>query len=139
MNEQLVPFEVVDHTADWALRINGRSLSDLLLNAAHGMNYLLLGDDAQVELRETRTLHLDAIDAEDLLVSWLGELAFWAEMEQLVFTEMALTNVTATSLDATLRGGPAPAMQKHIKAVTYHDLEIVETAVGLSATVVFDV
>jgi len=30
-------------------------------------------------------------------------------------------------------------MEKHIKAVTYHNLEIVQTARGLTATIVFDV
>ena len=139
MNDSRPPFAVVDHMADWALQVKGRTLADLLLNAAHGMNYLLIGRETDVALSQTRSLHLDALDAEDLLVSWLGELAFWAEMEQLIFTEMVLTNVTGTALDATLRGGPVPSMQKHIKAVTYHELDIVETAVGLTATVVFDV
>jgi SHS2 domain-containing protein len=38
-----------------------------------------------------------------------------------------------------VRGGHVPDLQKHIKAVTYHNLEIVETDQGVEATVVFDV
>ncbi|HEX6384454.1 MAG TPA: archease, partial [Anaerolineae bacterium] len=40
---------------------------------------------------------------------------------------------------ATARGGRAPELQKHIKAVTYHNLQIIQTEAGLEATVVFDV
>jgi len=38
-----------------------------------------------------------------------------------------------------LHGGHVHQLQKHIKAVTYHNLEIVKTDKGLKATVVFDV
>jgi SHS2 domain-containing protein len=40
---------------------------------------------------------------------------------------------------ATLFGGKVSKLQKHIKAVTYHNLKIIETDKGLEATVVFDV
>jgi SHS2 domain-containing protein len=42
-------------------------------------------------------------------------------------------------LSAVVWGGKAAELQKHIKAVTYHDLEIVETDGGLMTTIVFDV
>ena len=72
-------------------------------------------------------------------MTWLNELAFRAEVEGLVFTEFDLTSVSSTSLQAVVRGDTVAHLQKHIKAVTFHDLEIVETEDGLAATVVFDV
>ena len=87
----------------------------------------------------TRTLHLDAFDSETLLVDWLTELAYFAEMEQVVFPDITLTNVTPTHLEAEIKGGPVPELGKHIKAVTYHNLEIKETDDGLEATIIFDV
>jgi len=133
------PFEVVEHTADWALRVYGRDFSDLLVNAALGMGYLMVDSLEAVSLEVERTLALNAFDAETLLVDWLSELAYWAEDEQLVFREFELSGVTANHLSAVVRGGKAAELQKHIKAVTYHDLEIVETDGGLTATIVFDV
>jgi SHS2 domain-containing protein len=132
-------FEVVDHTADWALRVFGRDFSGLLANAALGMGYLMVGDLDGVPIEVERRLELDAFDAETLLVDWLSELAYWAEDEQLVFWEFELSGVTANHLSAVMRGGKAAELQKHIKAVTYHDLEIVETDEGLTVTIVFDV
>ncbi len=136
------PFEIVEHTADWALKVSGADLRALLVNAALGMGTLLVGDlDALARRGATavRSVTLDAFDAESLLVGWLEELAFWAEMEQLVFFDFELVDVSDTHLRATLHGATAVALEKHIKAVTYHDLAIRQTEQGLEVTIVFDV
>ena len=84
-------------------------------------------------------VELETIDAEELLVEWLNELAFWAEMEMLIFDRFDLHEVSPTYLNASIGGSKVQQLEKHIKAVTYHNLEIIRTAEGLSATVVFDV
>ena len=141
MNDAPADFEEIEHTADWALRVRGADLSALLSHAARGMSSLLVPDLAAVPADVRRELELDALDAESLLVAWLGELAYWAESELLVFREYDLVEVSPTHLRATLRGGrvPGAGLQKHIKAVTYHNLKIVATEGGLETTVVFDV
>ncbi|MEW5956227.1 MAG: archease [Chloroflexota bacterium] len=134
-----VDFEEIEHTADWALRVRGRDLGELLLNAARGLNSLMVSDLSSIPLEVEEQFELEAIDAESLLVDWLSELAYWAEMERLVFHQFDLHRLTSTQLQATLRGGHAPHLKKHIKAVTYHNMEIIETETGLEVTVVFDV
>ena len=134
-----VDFEEVEHTADWALRVRGHDLRELLVNAARGMSHLLVSDLETVPTDVERRLELDAFDAESLLVEWLSELAYWAEAESLVFREFDLRRVTSHHLEALVRGGQASGLQRHIKAVTYHNLEILEREDGLEATVVFDV
>lgn len=130
---------VIEHTADWALRIRGRDLVELFANAAEGLARLLVADVAAVGRDETRELALESYDPEGLLVDWLDELAYWAEREGLVFPEADMQEVTPTRLAGVVRGGRAGELQKHIKAVTYHDLAIRETESGLEVTVVFDV
>lgn len=132
-------FEEVEHTADWALRVRGAGLPELLVNAARGMAGLIAADPDAIPSAEERRLELEAYDAESLLVTWLSELAYWAEAESLVFTRFHLERVSPTALTATVRGGRVSPLQKHIKAVTYHNLEIIKTETGLEATIVFDV
>ncbi len=138
-NSLTPPFEVIDHTADWALRVHGQDMVELLANAALGMATLLVGDLNKVAQNEVRRLELDAFDAETLLVDWLAELAYWAEESQLVFHKYSFSDVSETHLKVTAWGGVANELQKHIKAVTYHELEIKQTDQGLSTTIVFDV
>ena len=138
-SESKTDFVEVEHTADWALQVYGRDLRELLVNAARGMSYLLVPKLAAIPLDREEHFKLEAYDAESLLVSWLSELAYWAEVEGIVFGAFDLPQVTPTHLRATVRGGRVSDLQKHIKAVTYHNLKIIETNQGLTATVVFDV
>lgn len=133
------PILIVEHTADWALRVRGGDLVELFRHAAEGLAHLLVADVAAVPLDQARDVKLDAYDTEDLLVDWLGELVYWAERDEMVFPVAELRQVTATRLEGTVRGGRVAEMQKHIKAVTYHDLAIRPVAGGVEVTVVFDV
>lgn len=133
------PFEIVEHTADWSLRVRGEDLGQLFRYAAMGMGTLMVEDLEALPDDVERRLELEAYDAEGLLVDWLNELAYWAEMEQIVINSIELNEISETRLAATLRGGKATALDKHIKAVTFHNLAIIKTNSGLEVTIVFDV
>ena len=132
-------FEEVEHTADRALRIFGINLKELMISAAQGMTQLMVGEASKISTEIEKSIKLQAIDAESLLVEWLSELAYWAETEMLIFNKFRITDVSATRLQATVLGGKAAELEKHIKAVTYHNLEIIQTPQGLEVTIVFDV
>lgn len=132
-------FEVVEHMADWALRVRGADFAQFLVHAAQGMNSLLVNDPAGVPLTEERQFTLEAFDQESMLVEWLSELAYYAEREGLIFTQFELLEATPERLQAVVRGGYVAELQKHVKAVTYHNLVVTESATGLEATVVLDV
>ena len=134
-----IAFEEIEHTADRALKIYGRNLEELLVNAARGLNSVMGADEDLSSTPTTKSIELYALDAESLLVEWLSELAYWAEAEMLVFSKFDLQNVSPTHVKALIYGNRVSQMEKHIKAVTYHNLEIIKTETGLEATVVFDV
>ncbi len=134
-----IDFEEIEHTADRALRIYGSNLEELLLNAARGMNDILVAKHIPGPALQEKLVQLNAMDSESLLVEWLSELAYWAEIEMLVFHEFKIESVSPTHLRARILGSPVTQLEKHIKAVTYHNLAIVQSETGLTATVVFDV
>ena len=132
-------FEEVEHTADKALRVFGSNLKELMIGAARGMTQLMLGDESKISTEIQKSIRLQAVDAESLLVEWLSELAYWAETEMLVFKKFRIIEVTDTHLQASAWGAKATELEKHIKAVTYHNLKIIKTPKGLEVTIVFDV
>lgn len=134
-----VDYEIVEHTADWSIRARGRDLAHLLISAAYGMSSLLVTDLEAIGLDVERRVVAEGFDRESILVEWLGELAYLAEREALVFRHYELERATPREVRAIVRGGKAPELHKHIKAVTYHNLEVKETPEGLQATIVFDV
>ena len=112
-------------------------LPALMEEAARGM-YELMGVEVSEESRCHRQIELLADDREQLLVSFLGELLFLVEAEDLAFDGFLL-QVDDTSLVARLEGGSIVSRSKEIKAVTYHRLEISETKRGLETSIIFDV
>lgn len=133
-------FEEVEHTADIALRVRGRDLRELLVNAALGLGTLLTDHvDTSAEAVQTRQVEVEAFDPESLLVGWLSELIYWAEKDRFVCHAVEMHEVSSTHLKATCIGSCAPELRHHIKAVTYHNLHIVQTDQGLETIVVFDV
>ena len=131
-------FEEIEHTADIAIRVWGQNLAELFANAAFGMASQTTDPDLVARTVE-QTVELEAYDDETLLVSWLGELLYLGEREACIFTEFDMIDVTPTQLRAIARGGPAREHHRHIKAVTFSDLQIVQTESGYETTVVFDV
>ena len=79
------------------------------------------------------------IDREALLVAWLNELLYLHESEGLGFDRLEIQDLDQTSLRAKVTGAPTQQWLKDIKAVTYHNLAIHETASGLEVTLVLDV
>jgi SHS2 domain-containing protein len=130
-------FKEIPHTADWSLRVWADDLAGLLAESARGMNWL-----AAVELadspREKRTFEAEGLDSESLLVAFLSELVYYAEQDNMGFDDFEIT-LKNDRLKVKMGGAPLKALGKAIKAVTYHNLEIEQTARGLEAVIVFDV
>ena len=59
-------FQEIDHTADWAYRVWGKSLEELFTHAAQGL-YSLVGVELATEPRVVRKIHLTGVDSESLL------------------------------------------------------------------------
>lgn len=126
------------HTADWELEVWAPDLPSLLEQAARGM-YALSGARMQVSVQQRRVLALQAADAEGLLVRFLTELLWLEQQDGLVFDQFDMQVGEDISLRAELRGAPLLSLDKEIKAVTYHNLEVRNTPRGLQVSIVFDV
>lgn len=131
-------FEEIEHTADLALRAYGRDTKELFANAAHGM-FALMAEPSLEEPTLEREVSLEATDPESLLVDWLNELIYLHEVERETYSQFAIETLSPVELKARVTGGPTKSKTKAIKAATFHDLAIEETANGLVATIVFDV
>jgi SHS2 domain-containing protein len=132
-------YEEIEHTADLALRCGGPDLDSFFRSAAMGMYHLMGIGKTPADGTLTKAVALDAMDMESLLVDWLGELAYLAETENLVFGTIQFQTLSDTCIEAVLTGSRVSRIDKVIKAVTFHQLEIQKTHEGYAATVVFDV
>jgi SHS2 domain-containing protein len=130
-------FQERPHTADWALDVWAPDAPTLLAQAALGMA-ALMGIQTRSEPRVARTFDLALVDLESLLVDFLTELLYLIDRDSVSFDQFDL-QLSTDQLHAAVSGQPIDQLAKEIKAVTYHNLRVLETERGLVATIVFDV
>jgi SHS2 domain-containing protein len=137
MSNPVRGFREVEHTADRELVVWGPDLAALLEEAARGL-YALMGVEVSDESRRHRRLEIAADDREQLVASFLEELLFLADTQELAFDGFLL-EVEGTRLFGHLEGGFIAARRKEVKAVTYHRLEVRDTPHGVETAIIFDV
>jgi SHS2 domain-containing protein len=130
-------FEEISHTADWSVRVWAQDLPSLFAQSARAMNSLS-GTVTSNGPRVKRTFESEAPDEESLLVAFLSELVYYQEQEKLAFDIFKL-EVKSKRLKVEMEGAQIVSLDKAIKAVTYHNLQIKETDQGFETTIVFDV
>lgn len=136
-------YREIEHTADWELEVWAQDLPGLLEQAARGMQHLA-GLRLQAQPARHLELKLSAADPESLLVTFLGELLFSIEQHQIGFSDFdlqirQLPEDAGLELLASVQGQPLLALDKEIKAITYHRMEVQTTPAGLRTRIVFDV
>jgi SHS2 domain-containing protein len=130
-------FQEIEHTADWALRVWAPDVQTLFVQAAVGMN--TLGEiRLENEPRVFRQIDLEALDLEGLLVAFLSEVLYFGEHENLGFDTFEV-EIKDNHLRVEIRGAQIASRKKEIKAVTYHNLQIVHEDGRHRVEIVFDV
>ncbi len=130
-------WQEVEHTADLALHLWATDLADLFTTAARGMFAFMAVEETTAPVH-TVAVQLTATDVETLLIDWLNELLYWAEITSLVFTTYTFEQLTTTQLVATAHGYPVREYRNYIKAATFHELAVVKTPQGYETKIVFD-
>jgi SHS2 domain-containing protein len=134
-------FEFFEHTADIGVRVYGATREELFANAAAAL-WEAMGVRKKPGVRSQKSVVLEAGSVEDLLHDWLAELLFEFSAHGVVYEDFEISNLQSQILVATARGGPADLSEARaeVKAVTYHQLQVEQRAVGSwMATVIFDV
>lgn len=136
-------YEILDHTADLALRAYGADLRELIENAAAGLLALLHGEAPTAAPGEWLSRTLTAETPELLLHHCLRELLYLLQDEGLAPVVVEVGEATEHS--ARLRVGVIAAESlgerpgAPVKAITRHLLEIRPHLRGLVVEVVCDV
>ena len=130
-------YEEVKHTADLALRVWAADFHSLLIQSAKGM-YALIGVQQKKDPLVIQRLRLQKASREVILVDFLNELVFLLEEEQQFFDHFNFFD-EETMVTIEMKGYQASSYQGQIKAVTFHNLEIIEGSQGLETTITFDI
>lgn len=126
----------VDHTGELELAVEAGSEREVFAEAASALGELI-GEDGGGEPAR----HVIAVAAGDraaLLVEWMSELVFLAEVEAFVPERVVAIELERESVRAIVAGRRGVPRQL-VKAVTYHGLSFVREGDVWRAAVVLDV
>jgi SHS2 domain-containing protein len=136
-----VEYNLLDHTADLGIRVHGIDLKNLFETAARAMMHLMVRGESSVKNKEIN-INVLGQDLPDLLVRWLGEILYLFEGEDLVVTSIRIDFLSISRLDAVLKTVPFDStvhkIHNEIKAVTYHQIQVIEKGSTWEAQVIFD-
>ncbi|MBE6520053.1 MAG: archease [Thermoplasmata archaeon] len=130
---------LIDHTADLMVKAFGSTVEECFANAGFAL-FDQTVDLANVGTSEEVRFEVEGMDDEDMLYSFLSELLFMLDCDEMIFKELKV-GFDGNKVVCDGRGEKLDR-SKHrtrseIKAVTYHMMEVDRTAP--SVTVVFDV
>jgi SHS2 domain-containing protein len=130
-------YEFLEHPADLKIRSFGKDLPELFINSALGMMDFLYG---KVEKNYIQTEHVavTADNLESLLIDWLAELLYLSDTNKRVYLDYKILEFSKTKIVADI-GSQNAVAKDDIKAVTYHELSIIQQPKGWEATVVYDI
>jgi SHS2 domain-containing protein len=129
----------LDHTSEVQLQVGAESLAGLAAEAGRALGLLLLRDVPARPEGPAREIEVESVDREALLVDWLNEILFLAEVERWVAVEFDVLEASSERLKASARGVPVDEPPALVKAATFHGLAVEERDGGLQAEVIFDV
>ncbi|MBU4362317.1 archease [bacterium] len=138
-------FEILEHTADIGIAAYGKTKREVFINAAKGMFEIIAGENKTLKENFCDKIKLEADNLEGLLFAWLNELLYLSETKLVVLNKFEIKDLSNNKIEAEVGGAkinpPSVKIEKEIKAVTYHRLEIIKDEKnGLwRAQVIFDI
>ena len=132
---------MLEHTADIGVRAHGKTVEELFVNAASGVQFIAF-DAEMVQPRDAFPLEAVGEDLEALLVNWINEVIYWFDARRIGFARF---DVRVDKGRVAGRGFGEPRdPERHparlvVKAATYHLLRVSEQAGLWTAEVYLDI
>ena len=138
-------FEILEHTADIGIAAYGKTKKEVFINAAKGMFEIIAGESRNLKENFYDKIKLEADNPEGLFFAWLNELLYISETKLVILSKFKIKELSDFQIKAEVEGmkinPPSVKIEKEIKAVTYHRLEIKkDEESGLwRAQIIFDI
>lgn len=139
-------YKYLEHTADAYIAAYGDTLEDAFENAALA-TFDVMTDIKRVEPLVEDDVEVEAHDEQALLYSWLEELLIKFETIGNLYSRFKISGIKKTPSGLALRAkiwGESFDPEKHpqkvgVKAVTYHQMEIVKKPGAVSVKFILDI
>jgi len=129
----MIPFKILEHTADMRIRVQGHTEEEVFQSAALALAAILYPEYEKFKKRpgEYEKIVIEAPDINILLVNFLNEVLSRSEINKKIYPRIKFLKFSPKSLETQIFGFPIDYFDEDIKAVTYHEAEIEQNKRGI--------
>ncbi len=135
-------YQLLPHVADVRLKLEADSLAGLFEAGLAGMNHILNEHFCRENHPMTiqQKVVIEARDETLLLIDFLSQVLTMSYRLRVIFCRMKVIRLELPHLEVELAGAPTSEFEEDIKAVTYHQAEVICRENGKWETmVIFDI
>ncbi|NND31313.1 MAG: archease [Saprospiraceae bacterium] len=120
------------HTADIRIQVEADSLEELFLAGASVISDLLKPDFCQEHkaFSVLKKIDVRSPDITALMIDFLSDLLTHSYTSKSIFCHIEMRRLTDQMVNATISGCPVDGFDEDIKAVTYHEANILKNKSG---------
>ena len=138
--------KILEHTADARLKIEASTLPELFEVAMEGM--MSIAKESRIknqacptglfrrESKIKRSIEIRSPDKTALLVDFLNEVLYQMHVNEEIYNEVIFLEFSEIKLKAEIYGQKVDEFDEDIKAVTYHEAEVIKNDDGNFETVI---
>lgn len=133
-------FQVLNSTSEQKIRVFGKTLPDLFTNALNGMFKPMKPIFINTKKSTSHFFEVSGIDDDDLLVNFLNEALYLSLTNHESYSEVVFKEWSSEKICGIFFGRPISGfLEGEIKAVTHHDVHIINSNGILKTDIIFDV
>ena len=123
-------FEIEQHTADVRLRLHAATLEELFSDGAHAIAAVMHPTAVPESRPWSFRFDVDSVDTTSVLVDFLSDVLLRMHIDRARIDAVVFDSVDPLRVTGELRGIAPVEFEEDVKAVTYHEAEVVQNATG---------
>ncbi|MBN2101059.1 archease [Candidatus Dojkabacteria bacterium] len=132
-------YKRLEHTADVEVLVEADSLESLFCDSLDAM-VEIMGPEKKGDKSTNRTVSIGSIDLTALLIDFLSEVLALSEINNEYYEVEKIQFMNENRVEVVLAGRPIETFSEDIKAVTYHEADVVQDKDGKWSTkIIFDI
>lgn len=134
-------YELISHTADIKLKVEADDLSGVFIAALEGMTSIIKKENSIESVEKSKKIiTIESPDKTALLIDFLNEVLYQSHTNKEIYREVKFLEFSEMAIKAEIRGQKVEQFDEDVKAVTYHEADIVKNENNNWETViVFDI
>jgi SHS2 domain-containing protein len=128
-------YEFLSHTADIRMEVKNLNLKNLFLDAFWGLMEFLGKDKLKTSGQVKRLITVSASDLTSLLIDFLNEILTTSQIHKEIYNQINFLHFPEENdlnlfIEAEIIGGEIQKFEKDVKAITYHNANLVKNEKG---------